>query len=477
MESKKIFKWKGKEYQLILLNLAGSRFYNTHYEKGEHPFDKEYVSDSDYRGIFIASQKDKLSLTKDYVNEIQPAKDDLKSRAEIISQINTLLNMNIPLDEDITLYEVEKFLKTSIENNPNIMDVLWSDNDSIFFKSKEAEIILNNKKLFTSQKIKDSFSGYALSQLYRIKSHHKMLTNNPEVNKVFELVQDMYNEDKINFVWIREHFSGHLAVKITNITQEEYGLNKKLRLEDNQKTFLTWDEFVSISLTKKYDIKYISNYKRPQLIDYIKVKDLYAKKLNIDNYMVFGNIPLREYMLKYATFRTLGESVYNIFTLPPKQKYGGLFSVDGNMKNNEPKEVGEFLGSIIVKKNDFKKQQDYIRKLWEWKCNRNEKRSELEKRFGYDVKHAGHLVRLLEGVKNIILTGEYKPRLEGDFLKFTRKIMSGHYSYEFLVNYAETKNKELEELFKSDKVFKIQKKVDLNKIEDLLKEILDISKY
>ena len=162
----KIFEWKGVKYQLILLNLAGSRFYNTQYEKGEHPFDKEYVSDYDFRGVFIASNKDKTSLSKNYVKEIQPDKEDLVGREIIISQINKLLNLNIDITEDISLYEVEKFLNTSIDNNPNIMDMLWSDNESIYYQSEEMKLILENKKLFLSKKILDSFSGYALSQLY-----------------------------------------------------------------------------------------------------------------------------------------------------------------------------------------------------------------------------------------------------------------------------------------------------------------------
>ena len=112
----KTFKWKGIEYQLILLNLAGSRFYNTHYEKGEHPFDKDYISDYDFRGVFIASHKDKISLSKNYVKEIQPAKKDLEGRKYIISQINELLGLELELNEDITLYEVEKFLNTSIDS-------------------------------------------------------------------------------------------------------------------------------------------------------------------------------------------------------------------------------------------------------------------------------------------------------------------------------------------------------------------------
>jgi predicted nucleotidyltransferase len=465
----KIFKWKGIEYQLILLNLAGSRFYNTHYEKGEHPFDKEYISDNDYRGIFIASNKNKTSLSKNYVTEIQPAKDDLIGRENLISQINQLLNLNIKLDEDISLYEVEKFLNSSIDNNPNIMDVLWSDKESIYYKSEEFDLIFKNKKLFTSKKILDSFSGYALSQLHRIKSHYKMLTLNPKINDIYTLLKKIYLSDnkEIDFGWIRDNFNGELAKSITGITQQEYNQHEKF-------ISITWDTFV-----KKYckDIPEIEDYRRPQLINFIKAKDIKAHNYNLSTTKLnTEGLSLKKYLLFKATFRTIGESVYNIFTLPNNRIKGGIFGTDGNIKKNDPEQIGDFLCSIIVKKNEYKKSQDYVKKLWEWKCNRNEKRSELEKRFGYDVKHAGHLVRLLEAPKNIFKTGEYKPRLEGEFLLFIKDIMNGKYSYDFIVKYAEEENKKNQLLKQQQNKF-VPEKVDKNKIELLLQQILNINKF
>lgn len=66
---------------------------------------------------------------------------------------------------------------------------------------------------------------------------------------------------------------------------------------------------------------------------------------------------------------------------------------------------------------------------------RNAARAELERRFGYDTKHAAHLVRLLRMALEALETGElHVKRKDADEL---RAIKDGAWSYEYLVDYAE----------------------------------------
>ena len=41
------------EFDIALKKVTGSRLYGTQYELGENPLDPEYISDYDYRGVFI----------------------------------------------------------------------------------------------------------------------------------------------------------------------------------------------------------------------------------------------------------------------------------------------------------------------------------------------------------------------------------------------------------------------------------------
>jgi hypothetical protein len=77
-----------------------------------------------------------------------------------------------------------------------------------------------------------------------------------------------------------------------------------------------------------------------------------------------------------------------------------------------------------------------------WKRQRNPTRAELEARFGYDTKHAMHLVRLLRMCREILETGRVLVRRpDADELLAIR---AGAWSYERLVEWAENEDHELQ---------------------------------
>lgn len=99
------------------------------------------------------------------------------------------------------------------------------------------------------------------------------------------------------------------------------------------------------------------------------------------------------------------------------------------------------------------KERRYNSKLREWqhyndwKTTRNPARAELEAKFGYDTKHAMHLVRLMRMCREI---------LEGKGVRVRRpdaeellKIREGIWDYFDLVTWAEAQDKELTELVQS----------------------------
>ena len=71
-----------------------------------------------------------------------------------------------------------------------------------------------------------------------------------------------------------------------------------------------------------------------------------------------------------------------------------------------------------------------------WRKNRNPARAILEERYGYDVKHAGHLVRLLLQGVNILRTGDYNPVLTGGDRDTVLAVMHGKWEYERLIAFA-----------------------------------------
>lgn len=203
------FTYNNIEYKLILMTLAGSRFYGTYYDSEDperiHPFNPDYKSDSDYRGVFIAHPDSKLGLSEKIEQiEIKKGKDGNVSQEQkaFIKELNEKLGMNMPDDEDIILYEIKKFVELALDNNPNICDILFTDNDAIIYANKKGRKLLNNKDIFISKKTKFTFSGYALSQLARMRG---TIQYSPTTLKI--LFKALENKD-IDDAWLRENFKG-----------------------------------------------------------------------------------------------------------------------------------------------------------------------------------------------------------------------------------------------------------------------------
>jgi len=283
------------------LTLHGSRAYNTH----------THTSDYDYKGICICPKKYYLGFQDNF------------EQAEL-------------KEPDSVVYEIKKFFNLASQCNPNIIEVLFCDEKDYIFVTDIGQEILENKNIFLSKKIKHTFSGYAVSQLNRIKSHKKYLLNPPKFKP----------------------------------TRKDFGLSESLSKED-------------------------------QLA-------LYS-----DNY-------------------------HHINDLLNKEK----------------------------KYYDAKKHWDQYEN---WKINRNPKRAFYEEKFGYDTKHAYHLVRLMRMCKEILLTG--KVIVKRPDREELLEIRNGYWSYERLIEFAENEEKQINKIYNSSNV--LSEKPDLTKINNLCIKLIE----
>lgn len=80
-----------------------------------------------------------------------------------------------------------------------------------------------------------------------------------------------------------------------------------------------------------------------------------------------------------------------------------------------------------------------------WEKSRNPARRQLEEKFGYDSKHAAHLVRLMRMAVEILETGEvHVHRPDAEDLK---AIMNGAWTFERLEEFADATDQRLNELY------------------------------
>lgn len=144
----------------------------------------------------------------------------------------------------------------------------------------------------------------------------------------------------------------------------------------------------------------------------------------------------------------------------------------------------DVLNSIITMPHDLLKEseKEYVEKerlyhlekskydkYISWKEERNEARAELEMKFGYDTKHAMHLIRLLTMCEEILRCNEViVTRPDASMLI---DIRNGLWTYEDLMKLAEQKNEEIEEAAAKTT---LPDEPDMEKLNDLCVEIVDM---
>lgn len=128
-----------------------------------------------------------------------------------------------------------------------------------------------------------------------------------------------------------------------------------------------------------------------------------------------------------------GHHIYGLVPWDGYQTFSDDFTL--NIVYEEPHHKAGFPIAILKFNSEvYKRAKQTHSQYWEWKKNRNKTRGELEEKFGYDTKHAMHLVRLLRMGVEALTTGEIivKRPDAAELLE----IRNGAWSYNKIVDYA-----------------------------------------
>lgn len=185
---------------IILLVFGGSRAYGTNTEE----------SDWDYKGTFIAP--------KTYYTSPFKTIEELTWKFEGERKQDK---------EEGTIYELKKFIQLACVANPNILEVLFGRDQDIIQISSEGQLLRDNRELFLTQKAAKAFTGYAYSQLHRVKGHRQWLLKGEltkPVRKEFGLTNSItFSESQWGALqnWVKLHMEEAAPYLIDSQNQDK----------------------------------------------------------------------------------------------------------------------------------------------------------------------------------------------------------------------------------------------------------------
>lgn len=339
--------------RLIVKHLAGSHAYGTATE----------TSDLDIRGIFCGSRE---QMTTPFF----PIREQTGE------------------GEDEKYYEVANYLRLYMEGNPNILESLWVHPTDVQVCDFPYFWMVAYREKLLSKKVAFTFSGYAISQLKRIKGHNKWINNPQPVEK----------PKHKQFVKLLQWF-GSVPV-----------------------------------MPRDFDVNLLAR-----------------ESLGLVHYS--GDI--------FGVVRS--DTAAKVFT------ESGDFNISAKQQPVDERSRETPLAILKYNREEYKLACDNHHNYWQWKNNRNETRSALEGNFGYDTKHAMHLVRLLRMGEEILTTGEVIVRRPD--AKELLDIRNGLWEYDDLVAWAEEKDTLVRgKLYEQSKLPRVP---DIHRAAVLLTEIQD----
>lgn len=165
--------------QLLLESISGSRAYGLALPS----------SDTDYKGVFVQAKKQFYGL-------------------HIVEQISSPGN-------DEVFYELRRFADLLAKNNPNILEMLNAPADCIVYRHPLFELFRPSD--FLSKLCKDTFAGYAITQIKKARGLNKKIHNpqEPERKTPLHFCYVVKNQGSMALLkWLEEQ----------NLRQEHCGL-------------------------------------------------------------------------------------------------------------------------------------------------------------------------------------------------------------------------------------------------------------
>ena len=143
------------------------------------------TSDTDIRGIFL--QPNEFRLGNGYIEQVNDDKND------------------------IVYYELNRFVNLLADNNPNIIENLFTPEDKILLFDDRIKPLYDNRNLFLTKQIQFTFGGYAISQIKKSRGLNKKI-----VNPI-----DKQRKTALDFCYVFEKNNGYMMLATQWMKKQE----------------------------------------------------------------------------------------------------------------------------------------------------------------------------------------------------------------------------------------------------------------
>lgn len=392
--------------RLLYEYIRGSVAYGTAFDNMEN-----VQSDIDTSGVFFAPQNELLGFNSNYTERIADEKND-----------------NV-------WFEIGKWFELLCNSNPNIIESLWIPQRCILFETDIIKEIKENRDIFLSKKVYETFGGYAKSQIKKARGLNKAIVN-PVYERLtpLDFIYTFYKqgstkiENWLEYRGLKQRYCG--LVNIPNM-HEVYGL------------YYDFGTHIEVEYGNKEN--FYSAIEKHQ-VDEIFLKTLFD----------YFNISLFDDIRKYDI---------------PCYGFRGILNKDETSNElrlaNIPKEAKP-LCHVAYNVYGYTKHCADYKRYTEWVKNRNPNRYEINKKNTYDVKNMYHMFRLINMCTEI-LNGEGvnidRTDIDRDFLM---KIRKGEFEYDEIMNLLEIQN---ENMLKAYQNTKLPDDINQNEINQMLIDV------
>jgi len=209
-------------------------------------------SDEDYEGIFIEPPNYVLGTEK--CDEVTFSSGNGKTR-------------NTKDDKDIKFYSLRKFFNLAGNNNPNKVETFFIPPEHILYSTPYFKQIVDNYKLFISQKVKHSFSGYAYAQKKKLLGKKRRLDELREFEKILlkgveegkKTIGDLDLIDVTSFIHYDITTGKEINLGVKTI-KGKYDYIRYHQTEDNLDTIMVDDKVYNLGMDINLIHEHVKNH-------------------------------------------------------------------------------------------------------------------------------------------------------------------------------------------------------------------------